>query len=141
MKTIVALVDFSDVTSSVLKHVETLAKAFKSHVTVLHGVPMMPVVIDGGPVTPSDLTAEEAAADLERLQKITEPLRACGADVTLEQFRDMTIENLVEKTLRYGADLIVVGSHRHSSIYNLLVGSVTHSILKHAKCPVLVVST
>jgi hypothetical protein len=34
VKTIVALVDFSDVAPNVLKQVQTLAEAFKNHVTV-----------------------------------------------------------------------------------------------------------
>jgi nucleotide-binding universal stress UspA family protein len=143
MKTIVALVDFSDVALNVLKHVQTLAQAFKSRVTVLHGIPMKRSVVDVGLASPAIHqlpTAEQVQADLARLQKLTEPLRACGVDVSLKQFHDTTVEHIVEEALRVEFDLIVVGSHHHNSIYNLIVGSVTHDLLTRAKSPVLVVS-
>jgi nucleotide-binding universal stress UspA family protein len=144
MKTIVALVDFSDVALNVLKQVQALAEAFRSHVTILHGIQTKPVVVDAGMGTatiPQEPTAEEIQAELARLEKLTEPLRASGVDVSLKQFHDATVDHVVEEALKLGADLIVVGSHHHNSFYNLLVGSVTTHILKRAKSPVLVVST
>ena len=39
---------------------------------------------------------------------------------------------------RWGADLIVVGSHDRSAIDKFLTGSVSESIVKHAPCSVLV---
>ena len=143
MKSIVALVDFSDVALSVLGQVQALAQAFKSHVTVLHGVPMSHAVVDLGVASPAVAqppTPEAIRADLARLEKLTEPLRSAGVDLTLKQFHNTTVENIVEEALRFAADVIVVGSHRHNSIYNLIVGSVTHDLLMRARCPVLVVS-
>ena len=143
MKTIVALVDFSDVALKVLREVQTLAQAFQSHVTVLHGIPEKKTVIDVGiasPVVARKPTAEEIRADLARLQKITESLSTCGVEVTLKQFHDASVEHVVEEALKLAAELIVVGSHQHNAFYNLLVGSVTSNVLRQAKCPVLVVS-
>ena len=143
MKNIVALVDFSDVALNVLKHVLTFAQAFKSQVTVVHGMPVKTAVIDVALASPSvsqEPTEEEIQADMSRLQKLTEPLRACGLGVNLKQFHGSTIDRIVEEALRSEADLIVVGSHHHNAFYNLLVGSVTTKILTQAKCPVLVVS-
>ena len=143
MKTIVALVDFSDVAVSVLKKVQAHAQAFKSHVTILHGIQEKTTVIDVGiasPVVSRKPTVEEVQADLVRLEKITEPLRASGVDVALKQFHDASVDHIVEVALKMETDLIVVGSHQHNAFYNLLVGSVNDQILKRAKCPVLVVS-
>ena len=67
-------------------------------------------------------------------------MRAAGVDLMLKQFHNTTVEHIVEEALRFETDVIVVGSHRHNSIYNLIVGSVTHDLLMRAKCPVLVVS-
>ena len=39
------------------------------------------------------------------------------------------------------ADLIVVGSHGHSAIYDVLVGSYSAGILRKSDVPVLVVPT
>ena len=143
MKNIVALVDFSDVALNVLKNVLTLAQAFKSQVTVVHGMPVRTAVIDvalASPAVSQEPTEEEIQADMSRLQKLTEPLRDCGLGVSLKQFHGTTMDRIVEEALRSEADLIVVGSHHHNAFYNLVVGSVTSNVLRQAKCPVLVVS-
>ncbi len=44
MKTIVALVDFSDLTPQVLKQAEHLAKAFTGRVFIIHAIRPEPVV-------------------------------------------------------------------------------------------------
>jgi nucleotide-binding universal stress UspA family protein len=142
MKTIVALVDFSEVSANVLNQVQVLAEAFKCHVTVLHGIPVKQVVADftlGSTEIPQEATAEEIRADLAQLQKLTESLTASGVGVTLKQFREATVHLIVEEALKLKGDVIVVGSHHHNAFYNLLVGSVTDLVLKRAKCPVLVV--
>jgi len=36
-------------------------------------------------------------------------------------------------------DLMVMGTHRHGAMYNLLVGSATKGVLKHSARPVLLV--
>jgi nucleotide-binding universal stress UspA family protein len=132
-KSIVALVDFSDVAANVLKQAQAFAQAFKSHVTVLWGVPMSHAVVDGS------MQSEQVETDLDRVQKMTEPLRTCGVDVSLKRFQGFTTYLVVEEALSIEADLIVVGSHQHNAFYNLLIDSVTHQILKRARCPVLVV--
>ena len=49
---------------------------------------------------------------------------------------------IAEKSrVQSAADLIVMGSHGHGSVYNLLVGSVTEGVLKISKHPVLLVPT
>ena len=39
----------------------------------------------------------------------------------------------------WGADLIVVGSHGYRALKRFLLGSVSHSVVSHAKCSVEVV--
>ena len=40
---------------------------------------------------------------------------------------------------KWGADLIVVGSHDRSRVERFLLGSVSESIVKHAPCSVLII--
>ena len=40
---------------------------------------------------------------------------------------------------KQAADLIVIGSHGHTGLAHLLLGSTAEQVVRHAKCPVLVV--
>ena len=46
---------------------------------------------------------------------------------------------IVEYAREHGADLIVMGSHGHTGLRHLLMGSVAEHVLRHAPCPVLIV--
>lgn len=142
MKTIVALVDFSDVTANVLKHAQALAEAFRSHVIILHGLQKRPVVVDMGVASPTmlqNLTPEEIEAQRAKLRKLSGPIAGAGIKVSIEQLPDATVESIVEEARRLKADVIIVGSHHHGTFYDLIVGSVTSGVLRRAACPVLVV--
>lgn len=46
---------------------------------------------------------------------------------------------IVEAAREWGADIIVIGSHGRRGITRALVGSVAESVMRQARCPVLVV--
>ncbi len=48
---------------------------------------------------------------------------------------------IVETAEKFGADLIIVGSHGYNRWERLLLGSVSDSVVHHAPCSVLVVRT
>lgn len=48
-------------------------------------------------------------------------------------------DTLLEEARRLGATLIVVGTHGRTGLSHLLLGSVAEQIVRHARCPVLVV--
>lgn len=48
-------------------------------------------------------------------------------------------EVIAETATKDGYDLIVMGSHGHSALGNLVMGSVTAKVLAHCKTPVLIV--
>lgn len=47
--------------------------------------------------------------------------------------------SILEEAERWKADLIVVGSHGYSAFTRLWLGSVSHAVVAHARCSVLVV--
>lgn len=49
------------------------------------------------------------------------------------------MERLLAEQGRLAADAIVLGSHGHGALYDLLVGSVAEGVLRRAPCPVVVV--
>jgi len=142
MKNIVALVDFSDVASKVLEQAAEQAKAFNARIILMHVVPKEPVVIGFGLASPVVLekpTEQGIKADLEKLEALRDSLIKSGVDVLMEQMREGTVERLLEECRMWKTDLIVLGSHHHSTVYHWFIGSFTADVLKSASCPVLVV--
>ncbi|HKG22127.1 MAG TPA: universal stress protein, partial [Blastocatellia bacterium] len=46
---------------------------------------------------------------------------------------------ITDEAERWGADLIVVGSHGYQGLTRLLLGSVSQAVASHAKCSVEIV--
>ncbi len=142
MKTIVALVDFSDVTAKVMKQSQEMADAFKAEVILLHAVPDVRVMMDLGVASPTVLESaseEKKEADYARLIKLRDSLASCGVKVSVHQLEDGNLESIFGECERLAADLIIVGAHHHSTLYNWLIGTCTTDVLGRAHCPVLVV--
>jgi len=62
-----------------------------------------------------------------------------GLKVTLHEPTGMVAEEILLQADSLNADLIVMGTHGHGAMYNLLVGSATKGVLKHSTRPVLLV--
>ena len=80
-------------------------------------------------------------------KKKADDLLKIASDIFKNQGVDYTLETIVgppgyvlsnlAKSKEY--DLIIMGSHGHSDIAGLFLGSVTHKVLNTIYCPVLVV--
>lgn len=142
MKTIAVLLDFSDLTSSLLEKARTLAQAFQSHVIFLHGVAIRRPVSAMGTVSATtyvEPTKKQIEVDHAKLVEVTGELATSGIKVSLLELRETTVDHIVEEAERLKADLIIVGFHHHSAFYTSVVGSVANDVLKRTTCPVLVV--
>lgn len=142
MKTIVALVDLSDLTFKVLKHAHALATAFNSQVIILHVVAKEPVVVDVGLISPVIMQEPSQAAVQQhyaQLLEMRDSLVKFGVRACVQQLAGASVDTVLAEAEKCHADLIILGSHHHSTFYDLLVGSVTNDVLKRAHCPVLVV--
>jgi nucleotide-binding universal stress UspA family protein len=72
-----------------------------------------------------------------RLAVIEDQLRKEGITVEAVQAIGAPIQHIVRQAAT--ADYVVMGSHGHTALYDLLVGSTTHGVLMRAKCPVVIV--
>ena len=142
MKTIVALVDFSDVTPKVVEQAQKMAGAFNAQVVLLHAVPKEPIVLELGLASPVILAVPSEAvvqADYAKLLGIRDGLAQAGVSASVEQLREGGVGRLIEESARLKADLIILGSHHHSAIYHWFIGNFANAALKLAHCPVMVV--
>jgi nucleotide-binding universal stress UspA family protein len=142
MKTILVPIDFSDVTPSVLAKAVELAKALGARLVVLHVIQPPVNLSASDPIlvenTARITAAAEKAADkhLERLEK---GLQVDFGDVGILRLTGAPVARILEQAELLPADYVVLGSHGHTAVYELLVGSTAHGVLKNAKCPVIIV--
>jgi nucleotide-binding universal stress UspA family protein len=83
--------------------------------------------------------ARELHDEHRRLQELEKQPDLRGIKVTSLLVQGYAVEKILKEADQLGADLIVMGSHGHGALRNLLVGSVANGVLGKAKCPVLVV--
>jgi nucleotide-binding universal stress UspA family protein len=85
-----------------------------------------------------ELQDEKTPAHL-MLERIAKKLRAAGFKTETSVGIGDPEVRILEVAAAWPADLIVVGSHGHTGIRDLLLGSVSESVARHAKCSVQIV--
>ncbi len=141
MKTILAALDFSDVTGAVVTEATALARAFGTPVYLLHVEAPEPAFIgyEPGPQSVRDQVAHSVAENRRRAHAIRDELVQQELDAHSITVQGPTGEKILSEAKRLEAGIIVMGSHGHSAMHDLLAGSVTKQVLNHAHCPVLVI--
>ena len=140
---ILTLIDFSDVTNSVAATAIRLAKAMQVEVLFLHVGEPNPDFIgyEVGPETVRDDVARELKDEHRMLAELATRATSDGIRCRASMVQGPTVETALEQAERHSAGWIVVGSHGHGALFNLLVGSVSEGVLQGAKCPVVVVQS
>ena len=134
-------VDFSEGSRHAVDHALAIARWYNAAITALHvsppiaTAPYIDPLVHPPPLvrTPEDLEnmrlrlalfVEQESGDFSITPLVTE------GNIAGEIVR-------VAETTR--ADLVVMGTHGRSGFQRLILGSVTESVLRHARCPVLTV--
>jgi nucleotide-binding universal stress UspA family protein len=141
MKTILAPLDFSSASDAVVSQAASLARALQGRVVLL-AVIQPPVIAHEYAVVMDNLAEITAAGErnaARRLAQFEQTLKAEGVATETVQLTGAPIPLIVEQAQKFGADYIVMGSHGHTALYDLLVGSTTHGVLMRARCPVVIV--
>jgi nucleotide-binding universal stress UspA family protein len=148
---VLVALDGSRAAERVLPHTEALARAFGSKITLVRATVSaetllaetagsgpaagdMAPVIDPTPIVDID---REAAEDY--LGGIAERLRTHGVTVETEHPEGPAATEIVERANALGVSLIMMTTHGRSGLGRVLFGSVADSVLRHARCPVLLV--
>ena len=138
---ILVAVDFSSVTDRVMDIARDLATRTASHVYVLHVAEPEPdfVGYDVGPDVVRDQVAEEYHREHRQVQRLADSLRSSDVGATALLIQGSIVETIIREADRLDADLVVVGSHGHGAVFDLLVGSISEGLVRRSSRPVLVV--
>jgi nucleotide-binding universal stress UspA family protein len=83
--------------------------------------------------------AENTRVGSAVLEQAAHPLEEAGIRVIRELLEGPLAEAILNVAAVRDCDLIIMGARGLSDLQGLLVGSVSHKVIQHAHCPVLVV--
>jgi len=140
---ILVAVDLSPASEKVVAAAGRVAKLTGAKVYVLHAAEPEPdfVGYDAGPETVRTQVAGEMRREHREVQALADTLRGDGVEATALLIQGPTVETTLKEADRLEAELIVVGSHGHGAVYDVLIGSYSAGIIRQSKLPVLVVPT
>ena len=139
MNIILAPVDFSPVTDSVITRSVELAKAFQAELILMYVAQPHPNFmgcdLDKGrrwrEVTLSDPGSQIIAC--------AEKADRAGVQVSVVVTQGPVVESILEQAKDIQAGWLVLGSHGHGALYDLLVGSTVEGVMSVARVPVVIV--
>lgn len=139
MKTILASVDLSDISSRVLATAVALARSTGAKLRLVHVIAPDPdfVGMEVGPSHEREWKAEDIRERRKLLRSLAEEVE--GVDIDEHVVQGRTVDSILDQAESCDADLIVVGSHGHGALYRAIVGSTSEGVLRNARVPVLVV--
>lgn len=141
MKTILAPIDFSPVSERVVEAAATLARAFAGRVLLLHVVQPPVITSEYGVMMENvqELVAASEQAASRQLETLKEKFGGHGATFDVLHQAGSPVPLILEQARAADAAYIVMGSHGHTALYELLVGSTANGVVKGAPCPVVIV--
>jgi nucleotide-binding universal stress UspA family protein len=138
IKEILFATDFSTASLAALPFAAAIARAFHSHVHLLHLV--MPETYqflppEGMPLASTSLE-EDAQARMRELHasSILKNVEVSSSEVVKGEL-GLLLRRIEERNI----DLLVIGTHGRQGFRRLLLGSIAEEIIRHAPCPVLTV--
>lgn len=143
MKTILVPVDLSPATARVCQTACTLARNLGSRLVLLNVIESLPFIMndyygyDASLLGEIVASSEKAAA--RKLTVLAERCRRSVPDVRAVSQAGRPVATILEQATRLKADCIVLGSHGHGAVFDLIVGGTTQGVLRKSRCPVLVV--
>jgi nucleotide-binding universal stress UspA family protein len=113
--------------------------------SVVHPFPYIPLLDPGfvGPAAHYDALNQERERASRDVEKAAKEIREKAPDlkVAVEALEGSPKKVIVEEAERWGADLIVLGSHGYGAVKRFLLGSVAHAVVLHTPCSVEIVRT
>ena len=140
-KNTLTLIDFSEICGKVVERAAELAKFYEAKCWLIHVAAPDPdfVGYDVGPQYIRDSRADELKEEHNILEKYQKQLGKDGIECEMLLIQGQTNTTILEEIERLKIDMVVLGSHGHSKLYDLLVGSVCEYTLRHATVPLLII--
>jgi nucleotide-binding universal stress UspA family protein len=143
MKTILVAIDFSAITEKTIQATFSLVEGSSAKLVFLHVICPLPAV--------DNLLAAKADHEAVLAQKEKRARRALATMVSRARGRGFVVGSylargvpsieIVSLAAELKAALIVMGSHGHGPVYDLIVGSTAQGVFQASPCPLMLVPT
>jgi nucleotide-binding universal stress UspA family protein len=141
LRRILVPTDFSKFSDVALTYAAALAQRFGAELYLVHVVQdlalFVPDAVGVAPISPP--IEQFTAAAREALGRVSRDERLKGLTVHTEVIEGTPFYEIIRFARETEIDLIVVGSHGHTGLAHVLLGSVTDKVVRKAPCPVLTV--
>jgi len=127
--TVLACLDTSALSAAVLPAAVGLARQCRAALRLVEVLPALPAHAEGSDVAAESWYLREAAAGLRRDHGVEAECDVLHSD-------DPGAAIVAHAATLPGA-LLVLGTHGRSGLRQVVAGSVSHAVLRHARCPVL----
>ena len=134
--------DFSDVAEKALDCVKQLKDAGTREVVVLHVIKKnsLQVIAQYSSIRDFEEVEKEVEGDArEKLSRIEKELKETGFQVKIRVETGFPFSEILRVEDEEDVSAIVIGSHGLSNIKEILLGSVSESVIRKAKKPVIVI--
>ncbi|TDJ15983.1 MAG: universal stress protein [Deltaproteobacteria bacterium] len=137
---VLAPIDFSDQANVVIEWATHMAEEHSSKILLLH-VYHLPVEFQQleGAYLPPDFWSNVKKEAEQQLATHSQQIRKHEVEVETLVREGYPATVIVEEAERQRADLIVIGTHGHTGLKHLLLGSIAERVVRTAPCPVLTV--
>ena len=139
MKKILVPTDFSDCSINAFRYAKLMASSLEAMIELVHIDHPSPVAIEGALVA-SYYLEDEKRKKLNALAKtLTDNIGNEVMDTPIKNsyIQGLACDNLIE--MSNSADVIVMGTHGKSKLLTQLLGSVSRTLVRKAKCPILLI--
>ena len=140
MKTFLVPVDFSAVSEDIVNTAVSFARSFGGKVILLHII--QPPIVTSEYALPVDAVQEAIATSeksaVTKFAAFTGRFQAADLEAEAVVRHGPPVFTILEEAANVKADFIIMGSHGHGKIYDLLVGSTASGVIKGARCGVII---
>jgi nucleotide-binding universal stress UspA family protein len=133
-------IDLSPISDAVVQEAAALARASRAQIVLLHVARSEPVLTTAG-ASGYRAPPEDLADRKTNVERIAARLRAAGIEVSVDvmQTDKSPVDAILEAADGKAVAYVMMGSHGHSRVFDLVVGSVTQAVLRASPVPVIVV--
>ncbi len=134
--------DFSKSSSHALGYAIVMAKRFSSEILLVHVVQPPPALVTGFASSGFDMVDGSAGIirqAQDRMGGLIEEIAHNGIPVTAYCREGLPFDELLTVASEKSVDLIILGTHGHTGLSHVFLGSVAEKVVRQARCPVLTV--